>query len=122
MYFIIFSLFINIVITVQSKNVAFQYLLKKQKQLSINDVISVTDVHNLYFNGECGQKIHSFKVPQKMTPNCKEENVHISFEYKYSNGSLIKVSAFLTPFSTLEKLQQINSDNYCKKIKRSVCI
>ena len=113
-------LLLNIVITDQAKDVAFQYLLKKQKQMSLNDIISVTDVQNLHFVGECGQKINSYKVSQKIAPNCKEEYVHIGFEYKYSNGTLIKVSGYLTPYSTLEKLQLISNDKYCKKIKRSV--
>lgn len=122
MYLILmnFALLFNSVLTDKVRDVAFHYLLKKHKQLSVNDILNVTEVHNLYtFTvGECSQKISSFRLAQKITPNCKEEYAHIAFEYKHINGTVMKVSSFLTPFSTIEKLQFTNANNYCTKIKR----
>jgi hypothetical protein len=56
MYFILvnFALLFNVVLSDKVKDVAFQYLLRKQKQLSINEIISVTDVHNLHYVVESG--------------------------------------------------------------------
>ena len=50
----------------------------------------------------------------------KKNMLLLFFEYKDINGTLLKVSGFLTHFSTLEKFQHIYTDKYCKKIKRYI--
>lgn len=123
-FFLILITLININCNKGLNTLAYQQVLRKQKQLLTKEMLIVKDVLNLnYYHPDhpfkCGKKVETIFVQQKTLLNCKEEYVKVAFETPAENGTLVKFVAYLTPLSTLCKDQLINNDKkFCKKIKR----